>query len=404
MANITQTILLNKNIAPDNLSGDVQRATVSLISDASIIASLAQEITQDNLEKIKNAADKIRRGFKSLVIIGTGASSAIPKIFFSLVPQKELEVHFLENPDQTTVDLLLDKLDPKSTCFLSISKSGQTIETIAILLCVMEWFEESLDIKKYSDNFYFIVNKTDNYLYKIARKLGSTIVAHPKSSGRYSFFGSLGLLPAALCGLNIKKIIEGAKSAAIELMKPNSWLLNGVEYVYTMHKIYPNYVFMSYGDKFQPINSWFQQLLAESLGKDGKGINPIISTGTVDQHSQLQLYLDGPNDKFFTILMNAPNNDKKNISTKYIEEIGIECLSNKSLEDIMSSQAQIVIDLLQKHNKNLRVLTLASINESSISELCMGLMLEVILLGQLMNINPFDQPAVEDIKQKALAS
>lgn len=378
----------------------VEDARKKIFSEAENIPLLLSNETEEDIENIQNISKKIRENFKNLLILGTGASESIPKIFFAL-GDTELNVEFLSNVDQYCVDRVLKKFSPENTCVIAISKSGHTVEIITLLIYMKEWFEKKVLKPDLSKHFYFITEFKESPIYLIAKDLGSEIIEHDNIGGRYSAFTSVGLIPAAISGFDINQIISYAKSYFIELIKPTSWVMEGVAYNNSMSQKFTNNVFMSYGDRFEGINLWIRQLVAESLGKDSKGITQITSRGIVDHHSQLQLYLDGPDDKFFTII--SSNKDKSSDPFKVTKELGerygVDHLSGATLNNVMNAQMDLSIVELKEHNKNLRILETKKIDEKFIAEFIMGTMLEVILFAYINDINPFGQPAVENMKK-----
>lgn len=345
--------------------------------------------TDQELERIKQIADEISSNFEDLVVIATGASNTIPHSIACLRTDNVINIHYLDNADASTFAKLLNKLNPDKTAFLAISKSGETVEILALTLLCLKWSNNK--------HLYVIANPGENSLRKIASSINASILDHPKEvGGRYAVFSSVGLLVAAIVGFDINAIIEHAKSAFTEQIKPNSWVCQGVTYLISMAKLYSNSVFMIYGDQFNGLNNWHRQLIAESLGRNQQGINPMIAAGLIDQHSQLQLYLDGPNDKFYTFLCQEPNDSFK-ISAQDFPTL--KFLDEKTLADIMEAQFKAVKDLLIEKKRNLRIIKTQRLNEQFIAEFMLGQMLEVILYAYTQSINPFGQPAVEKIKQ-----
>jgi glucose-6-phosphate isomerase len=353
--------------------------------------------TDNDLVNIKNIANRIRNDFSNLVIIATGASNTIPYSITSLNSNKKLNIYYLDNADQNTLNNVLNKLSPENTAFLAISKSGETIEILALTLLIIRWLGDS----NLATHLFAITDPGESSLRKIATSYKATVIDHPKSiGGRYAVFSSVGLLIAAVVGFNIDRIINYAKESFLNLIKENSWVCEGASYILSMSALYANSVFIICGEQFSGINSWYRQLVAESLGKKLHGINPLAASLT-DQHSQLQLYLDGPNDKFFTFLSTS-NYPNVKISNK-INITNLEYLEGKSLNEIVKAQLITIQDLLFQHKKNIRIINTNNVQEEFIAEFMMGQMLEIILIAFARNINPFDQPAVELIKHKIRA-
>jgi glucose-6-phosphate isomerase len=347
---------------------------------------------------LESIAKEIAYRCKHLVIIGTGASSNIPKILFSLSLQKNFQIYFLEDADTTKFESLISKLDPVSTRFLVITKSGQTVEILALLSLCLQWAEEKLSLPELKKIFYFITSKQkDNYVLDIANKLGATIIEHPAFSGRYSFFSSVGLLPATLAGFDISLILKHSSQCIDNLFVESSWILDGATYLSSMSRKYHNAVFMTYSSCFSGLALYLRQLLSESLGKSAKGVNPVMFEGNIDQHSQLQSYLDGLPDKFFTILMPNVNLDSnKNFVANRLFDITY--LKDKTLSDINQLQINSVTELMLKAKKNIRIIEVKNFNEKFVAEIVICFMMETILYAELNAIDPFTQTAIETMK------
>ena len=168
--------------------------------------------------------------------------------------------------------------------------------------------------------------------------------------------------------------------------------------IYTLNlKKINNSVILNYDSSLNDLGYWYQQLVAESLGKQGKGINPILSFGPKDHHSLLQLYLDGPKDKFFTLFNSAKKENKYKVTQDIIPS-NMGFLKNKSLEFIINAQCNAIKNIFKLKKIPFRQITFSKKNENELGEILTFFVLETILLSRLMNINPFDQPAVEQLK------
>ena len=352
---------------------------------------------EEEIQKIKDLAQKLQ-DFEKIVIIGVGGSSLGGKTFCELGLNKN-KVDFLESIDPSTIEEKISNLNIDNTFFVVISKSGNTIETICQTLIIIEKLKkQEADLSK---KFLFITQDKNNPIAKIAESIKCDIHAHPSDiGGRFSCFSVVGLLPAALCGLNINKIIFGARNIAEDFI--NNASNNIVESVKVQDNLFDQdirgNVMMPYIDKLQKYTDWYRQLWAESLGKEGFGSVPINSLGTVDQHSQLQLYLDGPKDKFFSFFTN--NNHQTNFRIKDIAEVDT-LFGGKDLVDIVAIEAKTTIDSLIAKKCPVRVFELDEMNEETLSALMMHMFLEVILIAKVRDIDPFDQPEVEKRKIKA---
>ncbi|NRA74009.1 MAG: hypothetical protein HRU36_04645 [Rickettsiales bacterium] len=355
-----------------------------------------------NTQYLESIAKELLLGCKHLVIIGTGASNNIPKTLFSLTTyDKNLQIYFLEDTDEFKFENVISKLDPASTRFLVISKSGRTLEILTLTLLCLKWIQKKIPMIRLNKIFYFVTSskENNNHLLQIANKYKATIIEHPSLNGRFSFFSSVGLLPAAIAGLDLNLILRHASWCINTIFKESSWILDYATYFTTMSKKYHNAVLMTYSNIFHSIAIYSRQLISESLGKKGIGINPVIFEGNIDQHSQLQSYLDGLPDKFFTILMPAAyttRHDHITITNTEISEL--THLKNKTLLDINKLQIKSVINLLEKKAKNLRIIEVKKFNEVSLTEIIICFIIETILYAKLNKIDPFTQEAIETMK------
>jgi glucose-6-phosphate isomerase len=271
---------------------------------------------------------------------------------------------------------------------LIISKSGNTIETIV---------NANLLIKKEDRNIFITENKK-NYLHILAERLKADIVHHNDYiGGRYSVLSEVGMLPAELMGLNVnnfKQLNNLIKNKSFF----NALISNVSSTLYFIKNKKFNSVIINYDEKSENLFKWYQQLIAESLGKQNKGLLPIICSMPKDNHSVMQLYLDGFKNNFFTFFyVNENKSEKLNnsqiLSTK-------DYLKNKNLQDIIFAQKKATENVFNKKNIPFRSFEIKKRNEKTLGELFCFFILETILIGKSLNLNPYDQPAVELIKQE----
>ncbi len=352
---------------------------------------------EQEIENIKNLAQKLQN-YQKIVVIGVGGSSLGGKTF-NKIGKKQQKVDFLESIDPNTIKEKISQLNLSDTFFIVISKSGNTIETICQTLILIEEFKEkNLSLR---EKFLFITQNHQNPIAEIAKSIDCEIYKHPEDiGGRFSCFSVVGLLPAILSGLDINKIIFGARNIVQDFIdNPGNNIIKAASIQSDLfdRNIRGN-VMMPYIDKLKRYTDWYRQLWAESLGKNGFGSVPINSLGTVDQHSQLQLYLDGPKDKFFTFFAN--NNHNAEFTINDLPTVKT-LFGNKNLSDIVAIEAITTIDSLIEKNCPVRVFEIDEMNEETLSALMMHMFLEVILLAKIRNIDPFDQPEVEKRKVKA---
>ena len=329
--------------------------------------------------------------YQNIVVIGMGGSILGTKSIYSFLKKKiKKKVFFFDNLD-SNLNLKYRKIkNLKNSCFIVAGKSGKTIETIINLGIIF-----SKDLLK--NKLIIIAEPSDNALMAIANKYHAEVIEHKEFiSGRYSVLSETGMFPAALMGLNLIKFKNLKK--LIKNKNFISTLIKNVAYIYTLiSKKINNSVILSYDSNLDDLGYWYQQLVAESLGKKGKGINPILSFGPKDHHSLLQLYLDGPKDKFFTFFNSSQKEDKFKVSQDIIPK-NMKFLKNKNLRFIINAQCNAVKNIFKLKKIPFRQITFNKKNEEELGEIFTFFVLETILLSRLMNINPFDQPAVEQVK------
>ena len=316
----------------------------------------------------------------SINLIGMGGSALGAKAIYNFLKPKK-KFNFSDNFS----NFLFEKNKGKSTNLI-ISKSGNTLETIS---------NSNMLISKKKQNI-FITENNKSYLMNLANKLKSEVIHHNNIiSGRYSVLSEVGMLPAELMGFKPKKFRR-----LNHLLKNKQFinsLIQGVSSILTLNKKkITNSVILNYDDRSNDLFSWYQQLVAESLGKKNKGILPIISVMPRDNHSLMQYYLDGVKNNFFTLFFVKERKSNK-INNKSIFKSHFY-LKNKTLNDISFSQFRATEKVFKKKELPFRSFIINKRNEETIGELFSFFILETILLGMAMKVNPFDQPAVEQIK------
>ena len=358
---------------------------------------------EDDDEIFENLAQKIKK-YSQVLLLGVGGSSLGAKTICAL--NLHCKIEFLESIDPQSIDNVLSKIDIEQCFFLIVSKSGETVETICQSLIIIDKLQKiNLNSIDFSSRFLFITANLQSSLAKIAQQISAQIIPHPANiGGRYSVFSVVGILPALIADLDIKKFRRGAKKA-IEDFISNSQIFEACAIQLELYdRGFCNNVFMPYADILKNFTDWYRQLLAESLGKNGYGSTPINSMGTVDQHSQLQLYLEGKSDKFFTFISNKKNH--KDFAIHDLEQCQT-LFGGKNLSQILEIEKNTTIDVLRQKKLPIRNFEINEINEESLGALMMQMFLEIMTIAYAKNINPFDQPAVElrkDLAKKILTN
>ena len=329
--------------------------------------------------------------YKNIIIIGMGGSVLGSKSIYSFFKKKiRKKVFFFDNLDPN-LNLKYNKIrNINNSCFVIISKSGDTLETITNLNSI---FSKSL----LKNKLIIITQLSNNFLMSVANKYGAEIIEHKKFMvGRYSVLSEPGMFPAALMGLNLTKFKNFKK--LIKNKNFTSSLIQNVAGIYTLNlKAIRNSVILNYDSSLNDLCYWYQQLVGESLGKKGLGINPIISFAPKDHHSLLQLYLDGPKDKFFTFINSSQEEHKFKINKDIIPK-NMAFLKKKNLKFIINAQCEATKIIFKLKKIPFREITFKKKTEEELGKIYIFFVLETILLSRLMNINPFDQPAIEQVK------
>ncbi len=367
-----------------------------------------------DLAEMRSTADAIRATCSDVAVLGTGGSSLAAQAFCALATGGPTsasggpKLHFPDNLSPHGMTALLDSLPAETSHFLVVSKSGATPETMTqFLTCHRHWQEVHGD-GDLKARFTVITEPGDRPLRRMAESLGCRILNHPTDiGGRFSAFSNVAILPAMLAGLDAGRIREGAASLLDEAEGAEDILLHPAVAAVALHrhaqtKLGANItVLMPYADQLGQFTRWQQQLWAESLGKDGQGITPVGATGPVDQHSQLQLYLDGPADKIFTVLHEDIAGLGPKIEKHDLYDAEIDYLCGHTVGDLVAAQTRATIETLVKHKRPLRVIGTARFDEFSLGALMMQFMLETEIWARMMGVNAYDQPAVEEGKRLA---
>ena len=366
---------------------------------------------RDDLAALEPVAARFRDCFDDVVVLGTGGSSLGGRTLCGLADAGfgpaagAPKLHFMDNVDPHTFDALLGALDLARTGFLVISKSGSTAETLTQFLVCYAAVDKALGGNGAGAQFTAITEPGDNVLRRLAAKFGIEVLDHdPGIGGRYAALSLVGLLPAMIAGLDAVKVREGAQEVLDVLLKAHtpdeSEPVVGATIAATLqreNKIGTT-VMMPYVDRLADFGLWYRQLWAESLGKGGNGTTPVRALGTVDQHSQLQLYLDGPRDKMFTVIMLGVRGEGGTVDPALADDDALEYLSGRTMGDLMEAEQSATARTLADNRRPTRVFRLTKLDERTLGGLMMHFMLETIVAAFLMGVDPFDQPAVEQGK------
>ncbi len=372
---------------------------------------------RDDLDGITQAARKLAAGATDVVLLGTGGSSlggqtlaqlaghAVPGVGLLRDPPR---IHFMDNLDPESFASLLARLPLATSRFVAISKSGGTGETLMQSAVVLAALRGAGLEKRIGELVLGLSEPVSggkrNGLRDLLEPFGVPFLEHDTGvGGRFSVLTNVGLLPAAILGLNIGAIRAGAAAALAPVLerKPAAEVPAAVGAALSMalaERGKRTTVLMAYADKLERLTRWYVQLWAESLGKDGKGTTPIGALGPVDQHSQLQLFIAGPRDKMFTVITVDAAGKGPRIEAEFAKLCGEPDFAGKTIGDLVAAQGRATAETLAKNGCPVRTIHLKKVDEASLGELLMHFMLETIIAAHLLGVDAFDQPAVEEGK------
>ena len=379
--------MLTKNINFKNFKSKKNNIKIKknfkfLLKENNAVLKSLSSSYKDNYSK--KTITKFKR-YSHIRVIGMGGSILGTEAIKNFLKNKiKKKFYFINN-----LKPIINSNDKnKNYINIIVSKSGNTLETIS----------NSNIIIKNKDKNIFITENKKSYLYSLAEKLKAEIVHHNDFiGGRYSVLSEVGMLPAELMGLNVRKFRQ-LNNLIRNKKFINELVTNVNNTLYFIKKKKFNSIILNYDESSESLFKWYQQLIAESLGKKGKGILPIISSVPKDNHSVMQLYLDGPKNNFFTFFYSKEK--KSNQIKNSLLLSSYDYLKNKNLEKIILSQKLATEKVFLNKNLPFRSFEINIKDEKTLGELFCFFILETILLGRALNVNPYDQPSVELIKKE----
>ncbi|MFW6295496.1 MAG: glucose-6-phosphate isomerase [Halanaerobium sp.] len=374
---------------------------------------------EEVIKELKAAAEELKDKFDNFVVLGIGGSAlgntavqtAINDPHYNLFEEARNgypRLFVSDNVDPEGIKALLDKLDPKKTLFNVISKSGSTAETMSQFLLARKFVADAVGEGNVGDHFIATTSKDSGYLIEIAEREGMQKFFIPDNvGGRFSVLTPVGLLSAVMTGVDIEKLLEGAAYMDKICRRDDFWenpaLVNGlVQYLaYKKGKVMS--VMMPYSDRLRDLADWYRQLWAESLGKEvdrqGNQINvgptPIKALGATDQHSQAQLYMEGPFDKIITFLEVENFAEELEIPGAYEDLDGLGYLGGHSFAELINTEKWATELALNKRNRMNQTIKVPEVNEFTLGQLFYFFEFQTAVTGELLNINAFNQPGVE---------
>jgi glucose-6-phosphate isomerase len=366
--------------------------------------------TREYLEASLEVAERVRSdGATDFVHVGIGGSAlgpmalhrALSHPFYNLLPDRGgPRLHFAENADPATLCGILDVIEPEGTWVNVVTKSGSTAETLANFLVIRGTLAESLGDFGYQARTVVTTDPEKGFLKRIAdREDLVALPVPPDVGGRFSVLSPVGLLPAAVAGLDAEALLAGAARCVEEVEG------QGAEHPAVvgaaMHHLMDASrgrnirVMMVYADALERLAAWFVQLWAESLGKDGKGSTPHGAVGTTDQHSQLQLYMEGPQDKVIEIVEVREHRRDVEIPGAYEDLEGVGYLSGHTVGELLNVECDATRRALTEAGRPNATIRLGSLSEENLGYLMQALEVQTAVAGALYGVNPYDQPGVE---------
>ncbi len=383
--------------------------------------------SEETVWYVKEYAALVENRFENILVLGIGGSAlgglavteALLKPYWNFLSPENRNnfprIFFLDNIDPDSIEGLLNVLDLSKTLVNVITKSGSTAETMSQFMIIKDRLEKELG-DDYRKNIVATTDKNIGVLRQIAEQEGyKTFIVPDDVGGRFSVFSAVGLLPFALVGLDIDEIIRGVKDMDLALkntdINENIAAQNAlIHYLLDTKKGKNISVMMPYSSRLRYVSDWYVQLWAESLGKekdlDGNTVNigptPVRAVGATDQHSQIQLYNEGPNNKVINFVRVEEFDTNLEIP-KIFEYTGIGYLGGKTVNDLINAEADATRVTLADYNKPTVTITIPKINGYYVAQLLYMLEVQTAIAGALYNVNAFDQPGVEQAKNYTYA-
>jgi len=391
----------NENAVTPDVSDtlkDAQKRLASVVGHY-VSAPLPHFVPEPNFAEVEALAEHLG-GFSHVVILGTGGSSLGGQALVEGVASQSdgPTLSFIDNLDPHSFALMLNGLDWAQTAFLPISKSGNTPETLFQIASIINLAPHGFDAAR---QIGAIVGGGSNSLRQLAAQYGFPVYDHEDEiGGRFAVLTNVGLVPGLLRGIKPQDVIAGARDYVAPFLKGSEIdAMAGAALQFVHLRAGRNIsVCMPYSDRLHKFCYWYRQLWAESLGKQGVGSTPLAALGPVDQHSQLQLFVDGPDDKFFTVMSLDQRGEGVLTGNVLDADAASAWLGRVSMGDLVTAQAKATAVTLNGHARPVRQMHIEHMTGYGMGALFMHFMVETILTADLLGINAFDQPAVEEGK------
>lgn len=375
---------------------------------------------RDDIAPARAALKRLTDGARTLVFFGTGGSSLGGQTLAQLggwgIPGDDKHgsaarprTRFYDNLDARTLEQALSGLDLATTRFVVISKSGNTPETLVQAIAAVDAVRRAGLTKRIPELFLAVTEPkargAHNGLRALCESFGIPTLDHdPKIGGRFAGLTNVGLLPALTRGLDVEALRDGARSVVASMLKAkraaefDPAIGAAVTVGLSKERGLRASVMLPYADRLARFAAWYVQLWGESLGKNGEGMTPVAALGPVDQHSQLQLYLDGTPQHLVTVIREACAGRGPVLSPDLAKLASADYLAGRAAGDLVAAEQRAIPEALIAHGRPVRTIDLEVLDERTLGALMMHFMLETILAAHLLDVDPFDQPAVESGK------
>lgn len=409
----------------EELNEKIKRANKNILykREKGILGFMELPYKKEEVAQIKETAQRINDSFDNFVVIGIGGSAlgnialqeSLNGKYYNLLNKEDrnrcTKLYVMDNVDPESIYRLLSVLEPEKTIFNVITKSGSTAETMANFTIVYNWLIEKLGRNRAKNHMIATTDKENGTLREIALEEGLQTFTIPANvGGRFSVLTPVGLLSAAVCGIDIEELLDGAKymdqRSGQENIFKNPAYIDAVLHYILMNKGINISVMMPYSDSLQYLSDWYCQLWAESLGKRYNNHNqevytgqtPVKALGTIDQHSQIQLYTEGPRDKVVTFLRVESFRETVEIPDVFKDYEKVSYLGGHTLNELINAEETSTEIALLKAGRPSCTIVFPEINPFTVGQFIYMQELKTAFAGELLEINAFDQPGVEEGK------
>lgn len=361
---------------------------------------------EDDLGPMRRIAEDWRARMRDIVVLGMGGAALGGRALCALADTRTgPRVHFLDTIDPRAIEAAFHTYDWETTGLIVISKSGATLETLAQALAFLPALDAKVGRGKVAGHALVITEPGGRPLRGMAEHYALTVLDHdPAIGARFSVFSNAGIFPALLAGVDGAAVRAGARetlratvgAGRVEEAQPAIGAAIAIGLL--QEAGVTQSVLMTYEDRLADLGLWYRQLWAESLGKDGTGTTPIRARGTADHHSQLQLYLAGPRDKLFTLIMPPTAGEGSTMDADLAAAGGMAMLGGRPIGDLLDAAARATAETLARSRRPMRLLRPNRVDPETVGALMMHFMLETVIAADLLGVHAFDQPAVEEAK------